>query len=107
MRVTFFLEPFPLRQDPYQLTYPANHWAPMVSELERLGSRVSFICSDLLGHHRFKGSEWFSPGSLGFQIPAAQSAVESDRQWVELMRNPDEPVWKPVVSALLDRAAPD
>lgn len=106
MRVTFFLEPFPIRQNPGEIGFAARFWKPLAAKLECLGAYCTFVASRPLAD--FEGLEAaVTPEGLGFAPHLPSSASRCDREWVQLMTDEEDPRWRPVVEALLERAAPD
>jgi capsular polysaccharide biosynthesis protein/glycosyl transferase family 99 len=105
-RVLFFVEPFPVRLRPLDFAWVLDAWEALAGCLEALGAQVAFACSDALSSARAPRFRHFSPSLLGFHPKPAGDDAESDAQWLELMRNPEDATWRPFVRALLDEARP-
>ena len=108
MRVLFFLEPFPVRGRPLDYLWVLERWLSVSQGLARLGASPLFAVSDAVKAARPElASSLLSPADFAVRPDLPEAPDLLDAEWVRLMTEPDLPVWRPFIEALLERTRPD
>ena len=108
MKALFFIEPFPVRGRPLDFQWVVDRWLTVSQGLARLGATPLFAVSDAVKTARPDAALWLlSPADLGVHPVLPEEPARLDAEWVRLMSDPDMPIWRPFIEALLERTRPD
>jgi hypothetical protein len=108
MRILFFSEPFPVRGRPLDFQWVVGRWLTVSQGLSRLGATPLFAVSDAMKAARPDAAPWLlSPADFGVHPVLPEEPAQLDAEWVRLMTDPDMPIWRPFIEALLERTRPD
>ena len=108
MKILFFAEPFPVRGRPLDFQWVVGLWLSLSQGLSQLGATPLFAVSEAIKAARPDAAPWLlSPADFGVHPVLPQEPGQLDAEWVRLMTDPDMPVWRPFIEALLERTRPD